>query len=161
MSTQDTGQDVTVATDTRPQMVGDAGSSSDTGSASAARQMRRSLISDEYIDQLVDQASADGVALTGQGGFLPELIRSVLERGLQTEMSDHVGYEKGDPAGRGSGNSRNGSTRKTLQTEAGPIDLDTPRDRNGSFEPQLVAKGQRRAGGLDEMIISLGVPPCT
>jgi len=126
----------------------------DRGSRSAG-ELRRALLSDEYIDQLVSQAGADGVALTGKDGFLPELIRSVLERGLATELSDHLGYEKGDRAGRGSANSRNGSTPKMRQTEVGEVPIETPRDRAGTFEPRLVPKGARRAGGLDEMIVSL------
>jgi putative transposase len=79
----------------------------------------------------------------------------VLERGLAAELTDHLGYAKGDPAGRGSPNSRNGATPKTLSTEVGRVPIDTPRDRAGSFEPRLVPKGQRRLGGLDEIIISL------
>jgi putative transposase len=85
----------------------------------------------------------------------------VLERGLAAELtdhlgSDHLGYDRGDPAGRGSPNSRNGATPKTVQTEVGPVGLDVPRDRASSFEPRLVPKGSRRlGGGLDEMIISL------
>ncbi|MGC0145010.1 MULTISPECIES: IS256 family transposase [unclassified Pseudactinotalea] len=113
------------------------------------------MLGDEYIDELVSQADAEGLALTGEGGFLPELVRKVLERGLATELSDHLGYDKGDPAGRGAPNSRNGATPKTLATEVGDIPLATPRDRAGTFEPALVPKGARRAGGLDEMIISL------
>jgi putative transposase len=83
------------------------------------------------------------------------LIKAVLERGLQTELTEHVGYEKGDPAGRGSPNSRNGTTPKTVASEVGNIPIDTPRDRAGTFEPRLVPKGSRRIGGLDDMIISL------
>ncbi|RPF28103.1 putative transposase [Georgenia muralis] len=119
----------------------------------SARQLREELVSDDLIERLVKQAGAEGVALTGQGGFLPELIRSVLERGLAAELDDHLGYAKGERAGRG--NSRNGSTPKTVETEIGPVPLATPRDRDGSFNPRLVPKGQRRLGGLDEMIISL------
>ena len=96
-----------------------------------------------------------GVQLTGEGGFLPELVKRVLEAWLQAELTDHLGYEKHDRAGYGSGNSRNGSTSKWLGTEVGDIELATPRDRNGSFEPRLVPKGQRRVGGLSDMIISL------
>ena len=70
-------------------------------------------------------------------------------------MTEHLGYDKGDPAGRALPNARNGSTPKTVQTEAGPVPLDVPRDRDGSFTPRLVPKGQRRIGGLDDMIISL------
>ena len=94
--------------------------------------------------------------MTCEGGFLPELIKNVLERGLQVELSDHLGYEKGDPAGRVSPNNRNGSTPKTVLTEAGPVPLEVPRDRDSGFEPRLVPKGARRlAGGLDRMIIAL------
>jgi putative transposase len=83
------------------------------------------------------------------------MVKAVLERGLAAELTGHLGYEKGDPAGRGTANSRNGSSPKTLATEIGPVPLAVPRDRAGSFEPRLVPKGSRRAGGLDEMIISL------
>nr|WP_238362540.1 IS256 family transposase [Actinopolymorpha pittospori] len=107
------------------------------------------------LDDLMDRVDRDGLALTGAGGFLPELVKAVLERGLQAELSDHLGYAKGDPAGRGSPNSRNGTTPKTVETQVGPVALDTPRDRAGSFEPRLVPKGSRRLGGLDEQIISL------
>src|SRR5688500_4283197 len=107
------------------------------------------------LDGVMDRVDRDGLALTGAGGFLPELVKAVLERGLQTELTEHLGYEKGDPAGRGSPNSRNGTTPKTLATEVGEIPLAVPRDRAGSFEPRLVPKGSRRVGGLDEMIISL------
>ena len=108
------------------------------------------------FDDLFAQIDSGGLQLTGAGGFVPEMIKAVLERGLQVELADHLGYDKHDPAGRGSGNSRNGSTGKTVLTEAGPVELATPRDRNGSFEPRLVPKGARRVdGGLDEMIISL------
>ncbi|WP_226925528.1 IS256 family transposase [Georgenia thermotolerans] len=117
--------------------------------------MRRELLGDDLIDDLIARAGQGGIALTGEGGFLPELIRSVLERGLAAELSDHLGYERGDPAGRGSPNSRNGSTDKTLQSEVGQVPLSTPRDRAGTFEPRLVPKGTRRLAGLDEMIVSL------
>jgi len=124
--------------------------------SSPAGELHQWLLSDEFIDDLIAQTGSDGVALTGKDGFLPELVRKVLERGLAVELTDHLGYDKGDPAGRGSGNSRNGSTAKTLATEVGPIGLNTPRDRAGTFEPRLVPKGARRVGGgLDEMIISL------
>ncbi|MGW5366399.1 IS256 family transposase [Actinopolymorpha pittospori] len=107
------------------------------------------------LDDLMDRVDRDGLALTGAGGFLPELVKAVLERGLQAELADHLGYEKGDPAGRGSPNSRNGTTPKTIESQVGPVALDTPRDRVGGFEPRLVPKGSRRLGGLDEQIISL------
>jgi putative transposase len=113
------------------------------------------MIEAGLLDHLMAEVDSGGLALTGAGGFLPEMIKEVLERGLAAELTDHLGYEKGDPAGRGSPNSRNGSSPKTIATEVGQVPLDVPRDRAGSFEPRLVAKGARRAGGLDEMIISL------
>ncbi len=120
-----------------------------------ARQAINEMVDAGLLDQLMSKVDAGGVALTGEGGLLPELVKAVLERGLAAELTDHVGYEKGDPAGRGSSNSRNGTTPKTLVSEVGPVPLAVPRDRNGTFEPRLVPKGSRRAGGLDDMIISL------
>ena len=81
--------------------------------------------------------------------------KAVLERALGEELTEHLGYEKHDPAGRGSGNSRNGSTPKRLLTEVGGIDLAVPRDRAGSFEPQIVRKGQTRLDGFNDRIIAL------
>jgi putative transposase len=120
-----------------------------------ARRAARELMSEEFLDRLMARVEEGDLALTGEGGFLPELVKAVLERGLDTELTDHLGYERGDPAASVFSNSRNGSTPKTLQTEVGALDLDTPRDREGSFEPRLVPKGSRRLGGLEEMIISL------
>jgi len=113
------------------------------------------LISDELVDQLMARVDPEGLALTGEGGLIPELIKAVLERGLQAELADHLGYEKGDPLGRNGLNSRNGTTPKTVVSEAGSVPLDVPRDRQGSFTPRLVPKGQRSLGGLPDMIISL------
>jgi putative transposase len=113
------------------------------------------LVDAGLLDELMSRVDAGEVQLTGEGGFLPGLIKAVLERGLQAELTGHLGYEKGDLAGRGSPNSRNGATPKTVATEVGDVGLDTPRDRAGTFEPRLVPKGARRVGGLDEMIISL------
>lgn len=113
------------------------------------------LVDAGLLDEVMARVDAGELQLTGEGGFLPGLIKAVLERGLQAELSDHLGYEKGDPAGRGSPNSRNGSTPKTVATEVGDVPIETPRDRAGTFEPRLVPKGARRVGGLDEMIISL------
>ena len=128
----------------------------ETSQEPEARKLRRELFGEEMLDQLMAAATDErGVSLTGQGGFLPELIKAVLERGMEAELSDHLGYEKGDPAGRGSGNSRNGTTGKTVGTEVGDLPLDQPRDRNSSFASALVPKGARRLGGLEDMIISL------
>ena len=120
-----------------------------------AKQLRELMADDAWLDDLIDSAQQGGVQLTGEGGFLPEMIKAVLERGLAAELTGHLGYEQGDPAGRGSPNSRNGFTPKTVSTEIGPVPLDVPRDRASTFEPRLVPKGQRRLGGLDEQIISL------
>src|SRR5680860_650416 len=122
---------------------------------SQARKLRRELFSDELVDQLLASAGERGVSLTGEGGFLPEMIKSVLERGMGAELTSHLGYERGDLAGHGSGNSRNGSTAKIIGTEVGDIGLDQPRDRNSTFASALVPKGARRLGGLEDMIISL------
>ena len=103
-------------------------------------------VPDELIDAVMANVDAGGVELLGPNGVLAELTKRILERGLAEELSDHLGYEPGDPAGRGSGNNRNGTTPKKVLTEVGAIDLDIPRDRNGSFEPKLVPKGTTRSG---------------
>src|SRR6185436_7760897 len=121
----------------------------------SARDAVNDMIEAGLLDRLMERVGDDGLRLTGEGGFLPEMIKAVLERGLQAELTGHLGYEKGDPAGRGSPNSRNGSTPKTVASEIGDFDLNTPRDRAGTFEPQLVGKNVRRVGGLADMIISL------
>src|SRR5215211_651804 len=113
------------------------------------------LLDQGFLDQVMSSVDEGGVQLTGEGGFLPELVKRVLEAGLQAELTDHLDYEKHDRAGHGSGNSRNGYTPKRLGSEIGDLELATPRDRLGSFEPRLVPKGQRRVGGLSDMIISL------
>src|SRR3954454_9397815 len=127
----------------------------DTPEPRSARQTINEMLDAGLLDELMDRVDAGELTLTGAGGFLPEMVKAVLERGLAAELTEHLGYEKGDPAGRGSPNSRNGTTPKTLATEVGEIPLAVPRDRAGSFEPRLVPKGVRRAGGLDGMIISL------
>ena len=123
--------------------------------AGSAREAINQMLDAGLLDEVMERVDAGGLALTGEGGFLPEMIKAVLERGLAAELTGHLGYEKGDPAGRGSPNSRNGTTPKTLATEVGDIPLAVPRDWAGTFEPRLVPKGTRRAGGLDDMIISL------
>ena len=115
---------------------------------SEARRLRREVFDEAMLDQLLASAQERGVALTGEGGFLPEMVKAVLERGMDAELTQHLGYDKHDPAGRGSGNSRNGSTPKTVATEVGDVTLDQPRDRNSSFASALVPKGQRRLGGI-------------
>ena len=120
-----------------------------------ARRLRRELFDEEMLDKLMAATDERGLSLTGEGGFLPEMIKAVLERGMEVELSDHLGYERGDRAGHGSGNSRNGTTAKTVGTEVGDVALDQPRDRSSTFASALVPKGARRLGGLEDMIISL------
>lgn len=107
------------------------------------------------MEQLLAQADSSGRQLVGPGGLLTELTQRVLERALDTEMADHLGYEPGDEAGAGSGNSRNGRTGKTVLTDVGPVEITVPRDRNGTFEPAIVRKRQRRLDGLNDAVISL------
>lgn len=109
----------------------------------------------DWAEELVARARAEGVELTGDGGLLTGLVRQVLQTGLEVELSDHLGYEPYEPAGRGSGNSRNGSSPKTVSTEIGDVELHVPRDRNGTFEPVTVPKHTRRLVGLTANVISL------
>jgi putative transposase len=121
----------------------------------AARKAVADLIDERAMDAVLAQIKGDGLRLTGPGGFLSELVRSVLERGLQAELSEHLGYGKHEATGKGSGNSRNGSTPKTVQTEVGPIEVKVPRDRAGTFTPVMLPKNTRRLGGLSDVVISL------
>ena len=105
--------------------------------------------------QLVEKARAEGIELVGPGGLLTGLTKTVLETALEAEMSEHLGYDKHDPAGRNGGNSRNGVRTKTVLTEIGPVDIEVPRDREGSFDPQIVRKRQRRLDGIDQIVLSL------
>jgi len=93
--------------------------------------------------------------IIGKDGLLKQLTKALLERAMQAEMSEHLGYDKHDPAGNNSGNSRNGKTTKTLKGDFGEMPLETPRDRSGSFEPKIVAKGQTRFTGFDDKILSM------
>src|SRR6201994_2426124 len=111
-------------------------------------------IAPELLDQLLANYEKPE-DLTGDGGLFKQLKKALIERALGAELTDHLGYEKGDPAGRGTGNSRNGSSSKTILTEDGEIEIAVPRDRAGSFEPQLIAKGQTRFDGFDDKILSL------
>lgn len=106
-------------------------------------------------EELVSSAKDRGLALTGEDGLLTALTRQVLQSALEAEMAHHLGYDRHDPAGRGSGNSRNGTSPKTITTEVGKVTVDVPRDREGSFESRIVAKHQRRLAGFDEAVISL------
>ena len=108
----------------------------------------------EWAEQLVARAREDGVALTGDGGLLTEMMRQVLQTGLEVEMAEHLGYEPHE-RGRGGGNARNGGYDKTVVTEIGEVDLRMPRDRQGTFKPVTVPKYQRRLDGLSGNVISL------
>jgi len=109
----------------------------------------------QLAEELVARARADGVQLIGEGGLLTGLTKSVLECALEEEISDHLGYDKHDPAGRNGGDSRNGHREKTVLTEIGPVTIEVPRDREGSFEPVIVGKRQRRLNGIDQIVLSL------
>ena len=109
---------------------------------------RPALIDEQLADELLGKAQAEGVELLGPDGLLSQVTKAVLERALAEEMTAHLGYEKHDPAGRGSGNSRNGTTGKTLLTDVGAVELAVPRDRAGSFDPKIVRKGQTRLDGV-------------
>ena len=109
----------------------------------------------DWAAELVERARSEGVELTGDDGLLTALVRQVLQKGLEVEMTDHLGYQPHAVEGRGSGNSRNGSYPKMVTTDIGQVDLQVPRDRNASFDPVTVPKGQRRLDGLTGNIISL------
>ena len=94
------------------------------------------------IDQLVEQARSKGLQLTGEGGLLQQVTKTVLESALEGEITDHLGYDKHDPAGKDGGNSRNGTRSKTVLTEIGPVDIDVPRDRDGSFDDLVVGRSR-------------------
>jgi len=115
----------------------------------------------QLLDRLVDQARSSGLQLAGEGGLLAQLTKRLLESALEGEITDHLGYDKHDPAGKNGGNSRNGSRSKTVLTEVGPVEIDVPRDRDGSFEPKIVAKRQRRLSGVDDLVISLSAKGLT
>jgi putative transposase len=130
---------------------GEAAVPEDAGEEAAARRLAE-LVSPEAVDRML--ADADQAGVTAEG-LLSQLTKTVLERALGAEMDDHLGYVKGDPAGAGSGNSRNGNYGKTVTTSAGPVRIEVPRDRNSTFEPKIVPKRQRRLPQVDDMILSL------
>jgi putative transposase len=116
---------------------------------------REPVLSPEALDELMAKVDANGLELLGPDGVLAGITKAVIERALDEERTHHLGYERGDPAGRGSGNSRNGAFPKTVLTEIGAVDIDVPRDRNGTFEPALIPNGATRLAGFNERIISL------
>jgi putative transposase len=118
-------------------------------------------VDEQVARDLVERARHEGAQLVGPGGLLSGLTKTVLETALEVEMEDHLGYPKHAPAGRDKSNSRNGSRSKTVLSEVGEVEIDVPRDREGSFEPQIVKKRQRRLSGVDELVISLAAKGLT
>lgn len=119
----------------------------------AARRLAEAL-DPSAIDALLADANAAGTPIDGVDGLLNQMTKAVLERALAAEMTQHLGYERDDPAGRGTGNSRNGGSPKTVSTTNGPVTISVPRDRNGEFEPRIVPKRARRVGQIDELVLS-------
>ncbi len=112
------------------------------------------VIKKELLDELL--ASVENPQdLMGEDGLLKQLKKALIERAMNAELDDHLGYAKGDPTGRNGGNSRNGHGRKTIVGEDGEMEITTPRDRDATFEPQIIKKGQRRFDGFDDKIISM------
>jgi putative transposase len=112
-------------------------------------------IDQELVDRLLEEAGERDLDLLGEGGLLSQLTKQVLETALDAELTAHLGYERHDPAGRGSGNSRNGTSAKRVHTDVGTVSLEVPRDRNSTFTPQVVPKGATRLGGFNDRIIAL------
>ena len=111
-------------------------------------------IDPKLVDQLLSEYKKPE-QIIGENGLLKQLTRALLERAMNAELNEHLGYGKHDPAGYNSGNSRNGTTKKKLKGDFGEMDLETPRDRKGTFEPKIVAKHQTRFTGFDEKILSM------
>ncbi len=111
-------------------------------------------LDNDLLDKLLEgyQKPED---LIGENGLLKQLTKALVERALNAELTHHLGYDKNDPEGRGSGNSRNGRSRKTLKGDFGQVEIEVPRDRQGEFEPQIVGKHQRRFSGFDDKILSM------
>ena len=127
----------------------------DTQKVPTGRDAVDRLRSDGALDGLFEQIDSGQVSMTGADGLLPALVKEALERGLAAELTEHLGYDKGEPTSQARGNARNGTTSKMVDSEVGPFEIEVPRDRAGTFTPRLVRKGQRRLDGLDAMIISL------
>src|SRR6266508_3390155 len=112
-------------------------------------------VDEQLAAHLVEQARERGISLVGPDGLLGRVTKLVLEGVLEGELTDHLGYPHGDPAGRNRGNSRNGTRDKTVITEVGPVEISVPRDRDGTFEPVIVRKRQRRLMGVEDLVVSL------
>jgi putative transposase len=114
----------------------------------------RDRLPDELIDELLAGARSED-EIAGPGGLLAQLTKRLVERAMEVELTDHLGYEHGSAPPGGTGNTRNGTSPKTLATEHGTVGIDAPRDRRGSFEPKIVRKRQRRFVGFDDKILAL------
>ena len=114
----------------------------------------RDRLADEVIDELLAGARTEE-EIVGPGGVLAQLTKRLVERAMAAELTDHLGYEHGEAPPGGAGNARNGMTPKTIHTGHGSVRIEQPRDRNGSFEPQIVPKHQRRFDGFDDKIIAM------
>ncbi len=139
----------------------DTAAEDETVTAQAVTSGAAEVSDEQLIAMLVDRARTDGLQLSGEGGLLQQLTKRVLESALEGEVTDHLGYDKHDPVGRSSGNSRNGTRSKTVTTDIGPVQVKVPRDTAGTFEPQIVRKRQRRLSGVDEMVLSLSAKGLT
>jgi len=113
------------------------------------------LVDEAALDELMARVESEGLELLGPDGVLTDLTSRIMNRAMEAEMSDHLGYEHGDPVGHGSGNNRNGTSSKTVLTDAGAVPVRVPRDRNGEFEPKLVPKHARRIKGFNNIVLSL------
>ncbi len=118
-------------------------------------------VDEQLIARLAGRAREGGLTLTGEGGLLGQLTKRLVESALEGEITDHLGYDRHDAAGRDGGNSRNGHRAKTVLTEVGPVQIEVPRDRDATFEPKIVAKRKRRLSGIDELVISLSAKGLT
>jgi putative transposase len=155
MSTK--GKTETVLTDSAGRLRSEPGGRAERPAGGASLELPpelREQLSDEVVDQLLAGARSEE-EIVGPGGVLALLTKRLVERALSAELTEHLGYEPHQEPPGGVGNTRNGSTPKTLQTEQGPVEIRTPRDRKGSFEPQLIRKGQRRFQGFDDKILAL------
>jgi len=111
-------------------------------------------INDELLDHLME-GLGKLEDLLGEDGLLQELKKALIEKALGAELTHHLGYARGNPTGRGSGNSINGKNKKTVKDKDGQLEVSVPSDRQGTFEPQLIKKGQTRIWGFDEKVISM------
>ncbi|ALN14686.1 IS256 family transposase [Acidipropionibacterium acidipropionici] len=116
---------------------------------------RTPAVDPKLVTELVDQARTNGIAIDGENGLLAELTKLVVESALEGELTDHLGYDKHERGASAGGNARNGTRTKTVATKGGPVGIDVPRDRAGTFEPVIVKKRQRRLGSIEDVVLSL------